>query len=162
MTRVLVLNATYAPLNVVTVRRAVALLLSEKAEVLEFGDGVLRSEFLALDSPAVIRLVRYVKVPYGYRKRVTRRAVLARDNGLCQFCGAAATTVDHLVPKSHGGKLEWSNVVAACVSCNRRKGNRLVDEVGMRLRSEPGRPRRDVFAFVAVRVPPESWGPYLA
>ena len=115
--RVLVLNASYEPLNVCTVRRALVLLLKEKAEVLERGDGVLRSETMRLDRPEVIRLISFVRVPRDiHRRRITRKAVLARDGWTCQYCGSSkpSLTVDHVIPRSRGGESVWENIVASC------------------------------------------------
>ncbi len=138
---VLVLNASYEPLNIVPLRRAIVLLLKEKAEVVEAAKAQVRAERLSLDWPLVIRLVAYVPLP--------RRTVLARDLYTCQYCGHQAgrpdLTVDHVVPRSRGGVTTWENVVAACGPCNRRKGNRTPNEANMKLLSEPSRPR-----FIAV------------
>ena len=106
--RVLVLNASYEPINVCTVRRATVLLLKSRAELLERGEGTLRSERLDLDRPCVIRLVRYVRIPRDvHRRKITRKAVLARDSYTCQYCGreAAGLTVDHVIPRSRGGRV---------------------------------------------------------
>ena len=144
--RVLVLNATYEPINVCTVRRAAVLVLKEKAEVLERGEGELRSERLALERPAVIRLVTYVRIPRdAHRRKITRKAVLARDSWTCQYCGSRkpGLTVDHVIPRSRGGKSVWENIVASCAPCNRRKGNRLPREIEMHPRSRPAAPGAD-------------------
>ena len=125
--RVLVLNATFEPINVCTVRRATVLLLKEKAEVVEHADWRLRSESLSLPRPVVIRLVSYVRVPRDtHRRKITRRAVFARDRWECQYCGSRTNlTVDHVVPRSKGGASSWENIVASCAPCNRRKGDQL-------------------------------------
>lgn len=142
---VLVLNATYEPLSIVSVRRAVVLLLKEKAEIIEATEALLRSEHLSLPVPLVIRLVAYVPVPHRLGLPVSRRTVLARDRYTCQYCGSqpgkANLTLDHVVPRSRGGRTAWENVAIACGPCNRRKGNRTPEEVGMRLLSKPARPR---------------------
>ncbi len=125
--RVLVLNATYEPVNVCTVRRAVVLLLKEKAEVIERAAWELHSETTTLARPMVIRLVTFVKVPRDtHRRKITRRAVFARDGWQCQYCGSRANlTVDHVIPRSKGGTSTWENIVASCAPCNRRKGDSL-------------------------------------
>jgi 5-methylcytosine-specific restriction endonuclease McrA len=112
--RVLVLNATYEPINVCTVRRAVVLLLKEKAELLERGRWELHSESSTLARPVVIRLVSYVKVPRdAHRRKITRRAVFARDSWTCQYCGSRSNlTVDHVIPRSKGGTSSWENIGA--------------------------------------------------
>jgi 5-methylcytosine-specific restriction endonuclease McrA len=163
--RVLVLNASYEPLNVCTVRRALVLILKEKAEVLEHGDGVLRSETMRLDRPEVIRLISFVRVPRDiHRRRITRKAVLARDGWTCQYCGAnkPSLTVDHVIPRSRGGQSVWENIVASCAPCNRKKGNRLPRELGMHPRSHPRPPGPTVFIRIASPRVPAAWEPYLA
>jgi 5-methylcytosine-specific restriction endonuclease McrA len=162
--RVLVLNATYEPINVCTVRRATVLVLKSKAEVLERGKGVLRSERLALERPVVIRLITYVKVPRDmHRRKITRKAVLARDSWTCQYCGQhkPGLTVDHVIPRSRGGESVWENIVAACASCNRRKGNRLPREASMHPKRRPRPPGPLVFIRISSPRIPNTWERYL-
>ena len=127
----LVLNATYEPINVCTVRRAVVLLLKEKAEMIERAEWELHSANSTMARPMVIRLVSYVRIPRDtHRRKITRRAVFARDDWTCQYCGARSNlTVDHVVPRSKGGPSSWENIVASCAPCNRRKGNALPRQV---------------------------------
>ena len=132
------LNATYEPINVCTLRRAAVLLLKEKAELLERREGAIHSEHMTMERPDVIRLVNYVRIPReAHRRKITRRAVLARDSWTCQYCGSrkSGLTVDHVIPRSRGGKSVWENIVAACATCNRRKGNRLPREIHMHPRN---------------------------
>ena len=112
----LVLNATYEPINVCTVRRATVLLLKDKAEVIEIGSQTLHWANGSLAKPVVIRLITYVKIPRDTHKRkITRRAVFARDGWECQYCGARTSlTVDHVIPRSKGGTSGWDNIVASC------------------------------------------------
>jgi len=161
---VLVLNATYEPINVCTVRRAVVLLLKEKAEVIEHSEWELRSTTRTLQRPVVIRLVTYVRVPRDtHRRKITRRAVFARDEWTCQYCGSRSNlTVDHVVPKSKGGGSSWENIVASCAPCNRRKGDALPRQVGMRLLRQPRTPNPNVFIHVASPTIPSAWLQYLA
>jgi 5-methylcytosine-specific restriction endonuclease McrA len=161
---VLVLNATYEPVNVCTVRRAVVLLLKEKAEVVEHADWELHSPSTALARPVVIRLVTYVRIPRDtHRRKITRRAVFARDNWTCQYCGARANlTVDHVIPRSKGGPSSWDNIVASCAPCNRRKGNSLPRQAGMQLLKQPRTPHPSVFIHVASPRIPTAWLQYLA
>ncbi len=164
MGHVLVLNASYEPINVCTVRRAAVLVLKERAEVLERREGSIHSERLDLDRPCVIRLVRYVRVPRDvHRRKITRRAVLARDAYTCQYCGreAAGLTVDHVIPRSRGGQHTWENVVAACRPCNTAKRDRLLSETTMVLRRRPSVPRELTWITVAVGTIPPHWEPYL-
>jgi 5-methylcytosine-specific restriction endonuclease McrA len=159
--RALVLNASYQPLCVVPVRRAIVLALKGKAEVLHSNGAIFHSERLTLSSPSVVRLNYFVKVPYRARASMSRRAVLVRDNFECQYCGRDAENVDHVVPRSRGGGHNWDNVVAACRPCNSRKENRSPAEVGMHLRHPPKAPHESVWIMVAVdRVDP-LWVRYL-
>jgi len=156
---VLVLNATYEPINVCTVRRAIVLLLKEKAEILEHGSHELHSGSVTVPQPAVIRLVTYVRVPRDtHRRKITRRAVFARDGWTCQYCGARNNlTVDHVIPRSKGGGSSWDNIVASCAPCNRRKGDRMLRHSGMSLRRPPHVPGPQVFIQVASPTIPASW-----
>ena len=160
----LVLNATYEPINVCTVRRAVVLLLKEKAEVVEQTERQLHSATTTLTRPAVIRLVTYVKVPRDtHRRKITRRAVFARDDWTCQYCGSRTQlTVDHVVPRSKGGGSTWDNIVAACAPCNRRKGDALPRQAGMILARSPRTPNPDIFIQVASPTIPATWKQYLS
>ena len=162
--RVLVLNATHEPIHVCSVRRAAVLLLKSKAVVLESGDRVLHSEHVQLERPVVIRLVTYVHVPRDvHRRKITRKAVLARDAWTCQYCGSErpGLTVDHVIPRSRGGESVWENIVASCAPCNRRKGNRLPREIQMHPRTTPRAPGPTVFIRVAAPRPPAIWERYL-
>lgn len=157
--RALVLNASHQPLAVVAARRAVILVLKEKAEVLVSNGQVFRSEHLHVDAPSVLRLRAFVKIPHRSHAPLTRRAVFARDEWTCQYCGATAENLDHVVPRSRGGAHSWDNVVAACRRCNSRKENRLIEDVGLRLARRPV-PPKDGFRLSIGRLEPE-WEPYL-
>ena len=159
----LVLNATFEPINVCTVRRAVVLLLKEKAEVIEHGELQLHSATSTMTRPVVIRLVSYVRIPRDtHRRKITRRAVFARDDWTCQYCGSRSNlTVDHVIPRSKGGSSSWDNIVASCAPCNRRKGDQLARHVGMRLSREPRMPNPTVFIHVASPTIPVAWQQYL-
>jgi 5-methylcytosine-specific restriction endonuclease McrA len=161
---VLVLNATYEPINVCTVRRAVVLLLKEKAEVIENADWQLHSASCTIARPVVIRLVAYVRIPRDtHRRKITRRAVFARDDWTCQYCGARSNlTVDHVIPRSKGGPSSWDNIVASCAPCNRRKGDALPRQAGMRLLKQPRTPNPSIFIQVASPTIPSAWLQYLA
>jgi 5-methylcytosine-specific restriction endonuclease McrA len=159
--RALVLNASFQPLCVVPVRRALLLALKGKAEVLHHNGHVYRSENLEIPAPSVVRLNYFVKVPYRARASLSRRAVFVRDNFECQYCGRPAENVDHIVPKSRGGAHTWDNVVAACRPCNARKENRAPADVGMRLRHAPQRPHESVWIVVAVDRLDPMWEQYL-
>jgi 5-methylcytosine-specific restriction endonuclease McrA len=161
--RVLVLNATYEPINVCTVRRAVVLLLKERAEVIEEGLAALRSERASFQRPAVIRLASYVRLPRdAHRRKITRRAVFARDGWECQYCGSRATlTVDHVIPRSKGGSSDWDNIVASCAPCNRRKGDMLPRQANMHPRNPPKVPSSTIFIHVASPTIPAAWRQWL-
>jgi len=150
--RVLVLNASYEPLQLVSTRRAIVLLLQEKAEVIEATEQRLRAQSLFLDIPLVIRLVRYIKIPRRLRLPCSRRGVLTRDRETCQYCGVqpgrTQLTVDHVLPRSRNGQTTWENIVCSCIPCNTRKGNRLPHEAGMRLLKKPTRPKWRPFLHI--------------
>lgn len=157
----LVLNATYEPLCVVPLRRAVILVLAEKATILETGDDTLHSERLELPAPTVVLLSRYVRVPYRRGVPLTRRAVLARDGHRCVYCKGKAETIDHVVPRSRGGRHVWDNVVAACRRCNHRKADRLLPELGWTLSRRLGAPAGTVALLVGYAAREPSWERYL-
>ena len=165
MSRVLVLNATYEPLNVVSVRRAVLLLLKEKAEIVEATEAWLHSERLAVPMPLVIRLVYYVRIPRRFSLPLSRRTVLARDHYTCQYCnaqpGKAHLTIDHVLPRSRGGETRWENVVTACAACNRRKGDRTPVEATMPLLRQPRRPRYLALTLLEEARAPQVWDKYM-
>ena len=137
---VLALNASFEPLTILPIKRALRLVIDEKAEILEVDEGrVFHSERRALDCPSVIRLKRFVHVPRKFRRQVTNTFLFARDSYKCQYCGRHRTelrgreflTRDHVVPISRGGLNIWQNVVTACSPCNNRKGSHLSAELGM-------------------------------
>jgi 5-methylcytosine-specific restriction endonuclease McrA len=138
--RCLALNASFEPLTMVPVRRALRLVIDGKAEIVEEEQGEsVRSERLVLPRPAIIRLVKFVHVPRKFRRQVTNTFLFARDHYRCQYCHRYGVelrpreclTRDHLVPLSRGGNNDWTNVVTACSACNTRKGNHLPEEIGM-------------------------------
>ena len=161
MRSALVLNATYEPLSVVPSRRAICLVLSDKAEMVEHDGEFVRSERLSMPSPLVIRLRYVVKVPFHRKTSLSRRAVFARDNHRCQYCGGVAESIDHVMPRSRGGLHAWDNVVAACRKCNLGKRDRTPDEAGMRLAIQPITPRELAWVTVEAGTVPEAWKPYL-
>ena len=138
---VLVLNVNYEPLNVCSTRRAMGLLLMEKAMMVSNGRGVIRTASRSYLRPSVIRLGYMVKRPRP-RVKLTKQEILHRDNFTCQYCGqrGGALTIDHIVPRHRGGTHSWNNLVIACQACNRKKGGRTTDEARMRLLHEPLEP----------------------
>jgi len=163
MADVLVLNASYEPLNVCTVRRAHVLVFKGKAEVVEELGKPLRSAAESFVWPHVIRLLSYVRVPKSVQRKISRRALFARDGWRCQYCGtdSGKLTLDHVVPRSRGGESSWENVVTSCAPCNLRKGNRMLEEVGMRLHAPPRAPAPALFVTLAAPRIPDRWHPYL-
>ena len=139
MGQVLVLNASYEPLNITTWRRAVVMMLKGKAESLEHDP--CRQLRQGTHLPTVIRLRQYVRVPFR-QLPLTRRNLFQRDNHTCQYCGSRDNqlSIDHVIPRSRGGGDTWENVTTACLSCNVRKGNRTPKEASMPLRHVPRRP----------------------
>jgi 5-methylcytosine-specific restriction endonuclease McrA len=160
---VLVLNASYEPLNVCTVRRAHVLVYKGKAEVVERLDKPLRSSTGSFIWPHVIRLLHYVRVPRAIQRKISRRALFARDGWRCVYCGTTngRLTLDHVVPRSKGGESIWENVVTACAPCNLRKGDRTLEQAGMVLHSSPRAPTPTLFIKLAAPRIPSGWTPYL-
>lgn len=153
----LVLNATYEPLCVVPVRRAAVLVLTAKAVPVSDGDGLLRSATTMVVLPSVVRLTKFVRVPFRAHVTLTRRAVFARDNGRCVYCGKSATTIDHVVPRSRGGRHTWDNVVAACTRCNHIKADHTLGDLGWRLRHQPVAPTGVAWRVLGHRTPDPRW-----
>lgn len=163
MRRALVLNASYEPLSIVSSRRAVCLVIDDKAELVEADDGeYLHSASLAVPVPAVVRLRYMVKTPRRSVATVSRRAVFARDEYRCQYCGARADSIDHVMPRSRGGRHDWENLAAACRPCNTRKRDRTPDEAGMRLLRPCRAPRASAWVVLGAPLVPDAWKPYLA
>ena len=161
MTQSLVLNASYEPLCVVSSRRALMLIIDEKAELLHATERLFRAAHIAFAEPSVVRLWHYVKVPYQARISLNRRAVFARDDHRCQYCGASAENIDHVIPKSRGGAHSWENVVASCRPCTSRKRDRSQEESGMRLHRAPSAPRQRTWILVASGAIRSDWEQYL-
>lgn len=161
MARALVLNATYEPLCVVPERRALVLVLAQKADAVEHTDRVARSQRRADPLPSVVRLVRFVRVPRRAQVPLTRRAVFARDGGRCVYCDSPATSVDHVIPRSRGGLHVWENVVSACRRCNHVKADRSVAELGWPMRHAPFRPVGPAWRILGAGATDPAWLPYL-
>jgi len=157
----LLLNATYEPLGLLPARRAVVLVLDEKADVLADGAGRFRSATRSVPVPSVIRLRYLVRVPYRAHLPLNRRNLLARDGHRCAYCRGRADTIDHVLPRSRGGEHRWENVVAACRPCNARKGDRLLAEVGWDLAKAPVAPRGWRYLLVGVSPVDPAWAPWL-
>ena len=159
----LALNASYEPLTILPVERALRLVYDQKAEVLEADDArVFRSARERVAAPLVIRLKRFVHVPRRFRRQVTNTFLFARDGYRCMYCGRHKgqlrgrefLTRDHVVPLSRGGENTWQNVATACSPCNNRKASHLMDECGMHLVRRPSEPNYVELVWAVRRVTP--------
>ncbi len=160
---VLVLNGNYEPIHVCSTRRAIGLLISGKATVMENGRGYIRTVSQTFERPSVIRLVYMVHRPRP-RVRLCKREILRRDNYRCQYCGRESNqlTVDHVVPRHRGGEHSWENLVAACPQCNRQKGGRTLAEAHMHLLRQPFEPRPTAqYLFGRYTAGNGAWAKYL-
>ena len=169
----LLLNASHEPLRIIDTRRAIVLVLAEKAEVLEAGDDEYHSARTSVPVPEVIRLRRYVQLPYSARIPLSNAAVLRRDDHRCAYClpqnhrsdrhwaPRRATTVDHVVPRSRGGKHSWLNVVAACRPCNAVKAAHSLDEIGWDIGWKPYVPTGTKWLLLGLRETRPTWAQYL-
>ena len=161
--RTLVLNAGYEPLAIVSFKRALVLVLNDKATVIErVEEDPVWAQHAAYDRPAVILLTRYVRVPGSRRVPVTRRGVLRRDGHRCAYCGKSAATIDHVLPRSRGGADSWENLVACCLRCNNIKGDRTPQEMSWNLRMTPRPPHGMTWLVRGVERALPDWEEYLA
>jgi 5-methylcytosine-specific restriction endonuclease McrA len=162
--RVLLLNATFEPLTALPLRRAVVLVMCGKAEVVH-GDPaglLLHAATVSLPVPSVIRLSSYVRVPYRAKVPLTRAGLMHRDHFRCAYCGGRAETIDHVQPRSRGGPHTWQNCVACCAKCNHRKADKLLSELGWRLRVVPRAPHGPHWKLLAHSTEADPlWRPYL-
>ena len=157
----LLLNATYEPLCVVSSRRAIVLVLAEKAEPVDSSDDVVHAALISLPVPVVVRLTRFVRVPYPASVPLSRRAVFTRDGQTCVYCGGSATSIDHVVPRSRGGTHTWDNVVAACRRCNHTKADRSLAEMGWALPHPPRTPSGAAWRLLGTRSVDPRWHEWL-
>jgi 5-methylcytosine-specific restriction endonuclease McrA len=160
---VLVLNANFEPINVCNTRRAIGLMMTGKADLVLNGRGVIKTVSVSFPRPSVIRLERMIKRPRP-RVKLTKREVLRRDDYTCQYCGlhTAHLTIDHIIPRHLGGVHDWGNLVAACPSCNHRKGGRTIEQAQMRLPRMPGEPPTSAYYIFARHIGQnEDWIPFI-
>ena len=157
----LLLNATYEPLCVVSSRRAIVLVLADKAVPVDDAAEVVHAERVSLAVPVVVRLTRYVRVPYPAQVPLSRRAVFTRDGQTCVYCGSSATSIDHVVPRSRGGTHTWDNVVAACRRCNHTKADRSLAELGWKLPHPPHTPSGAAWRLLGARTVDPRWREWL-
>jgi 5-methylcytosine-specific restriction endonuclease McrA len=143
MDKVLVLNADYSPLNVTTLHRGFNLVFTGKAEIVKSSDNLIVTDKKSYERPVIIRLLNYVR--YVYRRlRVNRHKIYKRDGHKCVYCGnSKQLTIDHLIPKSKGGKNTWENLVTCCSRCNVKKGDKTIEQAGLKLLKKPYEP--DIF-----------------
>lgn len=180
-TSVLVLNRFYQPVTVTRARRAFGLLYSGAARVLdhefqtfdfdawaaldvEAGDDVIQTPNAALKVPRVLILQIYDKLP-GYHVRFSRQNIYLRDNFTCQYCGGhfsrCKLNLDHVLPKSQGGRTSWENVVCSCIKCNLKKGGRTPEQARMALRNQPKKPAWNHLTPLTAKIPYREWLPFL-
>lgn len=158
----LLLNATYEPIRVISAKRAVLLLVVEVAEMVEdSGECFHSAGGKVVPVPSVLRLLRRVKVPMRASLPITRRNVVARDNHRCAYCGGKADTVDHVKPRSRGGRHSWENVVAACKPCNSLKDDRTLAELGWKLPFKPYAPKGQLWIYAGLVEDDVRWRDYL-
>ncbi len=161
-TDVLVLNQDYQPISICSVQRSVKLVFLQKAELLHDDPGrVIRTIDDEYSYPSVIRLRRYIRLPYA-KIVLSRRNIMKRDRNVCQYCGTKSDlTLDHVMPKSRGGRDSWENLVTVCNTCNVKKGNRTPEEAGMPLKIKPYRPIHITFFQNLLNGVQDHWKPYL-
>jgi 5-methylcytosine-specific restriction endonuclease McrA len=160
--RVLLLNASWEPLTTLSVQRAIILLLAQKAESIQNDDiEVWGSPSQAIPVPVTIRLLTYVRIPRINHVGLSRRALIARDKGLCGYCGRPGDTIDHIIPRSRGGTHDWINVTLSCRPCNSKKADKLLSELGWKLKIVPKAPQGTVWRIMNVRYTDPRWHEYL-
>ncbi|GIT80384.1 HNH endonuclease [Leifsonia sp. LS1] len=161
--KTLVLNAGYEPLAVVSFKRALVLVMNHKATVLSIDpDHPVWTISGSFERPSVILLTRYVRLPRGRAVPVSRRGVLRRDLHRCGYCGKSATTIDHVQPRSRGGRDSWENLVACCLRCNNLKGDRTPAEMGWTLAVTPRAPHDASWMVRGTEISQPDWEDYLA
>jgi len=165
---VLILNASFEPINIVCWQRAIQLLFQDKAEVLEESDHLIRSISFTIKRPVVLRLLNYIRLPQKTRfVRFSRRNIFIRDRFQCQYCGKKPTlsklTLDHVVPVAQGGGKTWTNIVTACMPCNQKKGGLTPKQAGLKLITAPREPHQFQFFNLTILVnkAPLQWTLYL-
>lgn len=160
--KVLVLNQNYEPLTVTSAKRAISLLYLKRVQLVERYACEVHSVSLSLPCPSVIRLHSYVHKPYK-EVVLNRKNILKRDHNICQYCGrnSQPMTIDHVIPKSYGGKDTWENLVCACIRCNTKKGNHTPEEAGMKLLKPPRKPSHLFYLQTMISKAHETWKPYL-
>ncbi len=162
--QVLVLNGNYEPINVCDIRRAISLIICDKATLVVNGRGIIHTSTKIYPLPSVIRLSRMVRRP-RFKLKPVRREIFRRDNYTCQYCGKRSPhlTIDHIIPRHMGGQLTWENSVAACPACNHHKGGHTLEECGMHLLRIPqGPPESAEYIFAHYLRDNSEWEPFIA
>ncbi|MFC1651525.1 HNH endonuclease [Candidatus Latescibacterota bacterium] len=160
---VLLLNQNFIPLTVCTAKHAVVMVWSGRAEIVESTGKYIHSVSRRFDVPSIIRLLVYVKISYRFNIQLTKQNIIKRDRGVCQYCGntEGSMTVDHVVPRSHGGDESWGNLVCACSKCNNQKDDKTPQEAGMELLKKPKKPNIASFLFSHKIQVQNSWNTFL-
>lgn len=160
---VLLLNQNFIPLTVCNARRAIIMVLAGKAEIIETTEFLVHSVTRSFTVPSIIKLVTFIRVPRHWRVQLSKQNILRRDRGICQYCGKMDIdmTIDHILPRSHGGDETWENLVCACSDCNNKKGDRTPQEACMNLLKQPKKPNFISF-LISHRIPTDdTWGTYI-
>jgi 5-methylcytosine-specific restriction endonuclease McrA len=161
--RTLVLNAGFEPLAVVSFKRALVLVMNQKATIVSAdAEHPVYGSSGSWARPSVILLTRYVRIPNSRLIPVSRRGVLRRDNHHCAYCGATANTIDHVQPRSRGGADSWENLVACCLRCNNKKGDRSLAEMGWKLCIRPRAPHGTSWMVRGIERDVPQWEEFLA
>jgi len=161
-TQVLLLNNNFEPITICTARRAIIMVWAGKAEIVEATGHYIHSVSMAFSIPSIVRMLRYIQSKHRWKIQLSKQNILKRDHRVCQYCGTSEgyMTVDHVIPRSLGGGETWENLVCACPSCNNRKGDRTLDQAGMKLMHKPMKP--SIRSFMLGKGPIiSSWQPYL-
>lgn len=159
--KVLVLNQSYQPIHLISVKKAIVLAWRDKVETVETSDQMLRSASSEYPMPLVVRLKGKVKYNPFRRVELNRRNIFKRDGNVCAYCGSDDNlTIDHVIPKSRGGKTTWENVITACHICNNKKDNKTPDEAGFNLKIKPKQPSHILLLTKETKLD-EKWKPYL-
>ncbi len=155
MEGVIVLNADYTYLNIIDWKRAIKLLVQKKVEVVKYGERIIRGFNREIKIPLIVKLIKFVRAVYKSSVPLSKRNIFIRDQYICQYCGKSCRkhpTIDHIIPKSRGGKFTWNNVVTACMRCNQKKGSKLPSEAGMSLIKRPNRPTISEFLHLKMKL----------
>mgnify|MGYP001276072646 CR=1 FL=1 len=160
--KVLLLNSSYEPMTIVDAKKAILMMLSEKVESIEQTQYYIHSSHLKLPLPSVIKLKSYIYIKSRHIP-LTRKNIIQRDNFTCQYCGKYSKniTIDHIIPRDKNGKDNWENLVAACLKCNFKKGNKLINQTNMKLLKKPTKPSYIYQLQAHVKKTNKSWKPYL-